>query len=73
MTGEDFLTEDDGPRYLYTAAEAERVLGIPAGTVRAWASRKLVYAYGLDDRDRPMYDRDDLLRLRDGGPELTTP
>lgn len=65
MTGDEFLVEDDGPRHLYTAAESERVLGIPAATVRTWAFRKLIYAYGLDDRDRPMYDRDDLVRLRD--------
>jgi hypothetical protein len=52
-------------RHLYTAAEAERVLGIPAGTVRAWFCRKRIYHYGLDERHRPMFDRDDLVRLRD--------
>lgn len=53
-----------GVRHLYTAAEAEKTLGIPAGTVRAWFCRKRIYHYGLDERERPMFDRDDLLRLR---------
>ena len=53
-----------GVRHLYTAAEAQKTLGIPAGTVRAWAARKRLWSFGLDERDRPMYDRDDLLRLR---------
>lgn len=52
-------------RHLFTAAEAEAVLGIPAGTVRQWARREKVWSFGLDEFDRPMYDRDDLVRLRD--------
>lgn len=50
-------------RHLYTAAEAQRTFGIPAGTVRAWFHRKRIYHYGIDERGRPMFDRDDLLRL----------
>lgn len=52
-------------RHLFSAAEAEVALGIPAGTVRSWASRKRIYPYGLDERHRPLFDRDDLVRLRD--------
>lgn len=58
-------------RHLYTAAEAQRVLGISAATVRKWASRprgdgtRALYAFGLDDAGRPMYDRDHLVLLGD--------
>lgn len=52
-------------RHLFTAVEAEQWLNIPAGTVRQWASRKRIWSFGLDERGRPMYDRDDLVRLRD--------
>ena len=52
-------------RHLFTASEAEQILGIPAGTTRAWFHRKRIYHYGLDERGRPMFDRDDLVRLRD--------
>jgi hypothetical protein len=55
----------DKLRHLFTAAEAEVWLGIPAGTVRAWASRERVFSFGLDERNRPMYDRDHLVALRD--------
>ena len=70
----ELAEQDTGPRHLFTAAEAERALGIPAGTVRAWASREMLWSYGLDVRGRPMYDRDDLLRLRGkhGAPEDLT-
>lgn len=52
-------------RHLFTATEAERVLGIPAATVRSWARRKQVWPFGLDAAGAPMYDRDDLVRLRE--------
>jgi hypothetical protein len=51
---------------LYTAADAQRELGIPAGTVRAWASREQLYSFGLDLHGRPMYRARDLFRLRQG-------
>lgn len=51
-------------RHLFTAVEAETVLGIPASTVRSWARRKRLHSYGLNERNDPMYDRDDLQRLR---------
>jgi hypothetical protein len=40
-------------------------LGIPAGTVRAWAARQKLWSFGLDEQGRPMYDRDHLVALRD--------
>lgn len=52
-------------RHLFSAAEAERVLDIPAATVRSWALRKRIWSFGLDERNRPLYDRDDLVRLRE--------
>lgn len=56
---------DPQVRHLYTATEAQRVLGIKATTVRSWARRNLLYSFGLDQRNRPMYDRDHLVALRD--------
>jgi len=53
-------------RHLFTAAEAARRLSIPPGTIRAWRSRGKLWEYGLDERGRPMYDRDHLIALRDG-------
>ncbi|GAA4685649.1 hypothetical protein GCM10023215_21110 [Pseudonocardia yuanmonensis] len=50
-------------RHLFSAAEAERVLGIKAGTVRQWAHRGQLHPVGLDERDRPLYDREHLQRL----------
>ena len=53
-------------RHLYTAAEAVRALGIPLGTITAWRAKGLLYEYGLTDRGQRMYDRQDLISLRDG-------
>jgi hypothetical protein len=53
-------------RQLFTAAEAARALGIPAGSVRAWRSCGRLVVWGFDERGNPMYDRDDLVALRDG-------
>lgn len=49
--------------FLYTAAQARDELGIPAGTVRAWASRKVIYSRGVDRLGRPMYSGAELIRL----------
>lgn len=54
-------------RHLFSAAEAERVLRIKASTVRSWARRRVIWSYGLTSAGKPMYDRDDLVRLRDRG------
>lgn len=48
-------------RHLFTAAEAEAALGIPAAIIRTWARRKCIYHYGLTATNTPMYDRDDLI------------
>ena len=53
-----------GPRRLLSAADAEKALGIPAATVRSWARRKRIWSYGLDARRDPLYDHDDLIRMR---------
>lgn len=58
------MTDTEGPRHLFTPAEAERQLGIPASTVRSWFRRKRLWHFGIDEHGRPMFDRDDLVRLR---------
>jgi hypothetical protein len=50
---------------LLSAAEAERLLGIRAGTVRQWKYRGLLWHYGLDRYGRPLYKEHDLIALRD--------
>lgn len=56
---------DDRPRHLFTAAEAEKLFGIPAATIRQWRKRRVIFHYGLSRRGQPMYDRDHLIALRD--------
>lgn len=51
-------------RHLFTAAEAERWLGIPAATIRSWARRRRIWSYGLDSHGHPMYDLEHLLNRR---------
>jgi hypothetical protein len=53
-------------KHLYTAAEAVRALGIPLGSITAWRAKGLLHEYGLTENRRPMYDRQDLIALRDG-------
>lgn len=48
---------------LVIAAEAQRLLGIAAGTIRQWARRRKLWARGLDQHGRPMYAVADLMRL----------
>lgn len=59
------MTDDYGVRHLFSAIEAEKTLGIKASTVRSWARRELLYSFGLNERNHPMYDRDHLVALRD--------
>jgi hypothetical protein len=54
---------DTGVRHLMGAAEASRRYGIPAATLRSWYRRGQLHAYGLDERDRPMFDREHVKRL----------
>lgn len=57
---------------LVAAHEAPDVVGVPAGTVRRWASEPsrddgmpVLAARGLDARGRPLYSRADLETLRE--------
>lgn len=50
---------------LLSAQEAERLLGIPAGTVRAWKARGQLHHWGLDEQHRPLYYESDLIACRD--------
>lgn len=57
--------DEDRPRHLYSAAEAARLFRIPPGSIRAWRAQEKLYEYGLDERGRRLYDKDDLIALRD--------
>jgi hypothetical protein len=50
---------------LLSAAEAERLLGIPAVRVRQWKHVGKIWAMGLDGSGRPLYRESDLIALRD--------
>lgn len=54
-----------------TAAQAHQQLGIPAGTIRSWASRSVLVAFVLDEQDRPLYRTADLVALRNATTRLT--
>jgi DNA-binding transcriptional MerR regulator len=45
------------------AAEAQRILGIAAATIRQWARRHRLWPRGLDERGRPLYATCDIVRL----------
>lgn len=52
-----------------SAVEAQKLLGIPASTVRTWHQRKdrtRLYPVEFDRRGKPRFREADLLRLRDG-------
>lgn len=54
---------------LLSARDAEKLLGMPASTVRTWAGRHRatgLYSAGLDRCGRPLYRESDLIRLRRG-------
>lgn len=53
------------PRSRIAAWEAPALLGVPAGTVRSWASLGLVYSVGIDEQNRPLYPVATLEQLRD--------
>lgn len=61
-----------GAPVFVAAHEAPAAVGVPAGTVRRWASEPspadglpLLAARGLDSRGRPLYWKSDLEQLRD--------
>jgi hypothetical protein len=57
--------------HLVAAHQAPDIVGVPAGTVRRWASEKLsdglpaLAPRGHDNRGRPLYAKTDLEALRD--------
>lgn len=56
------------PERLLSARDAERLHGIPRGTIHSWHSRRAftgLHAYGRDRRNHPMFRETDLLALRD--------
>jgi len=56
------------PSRLLSAVDAERVLGIPASTVRSWWRRRQrtgLWDYGRDRRNHPLFDEQHLIALRD--------
>jgi hypothetical protein len=62
---EQLLTAAPDP-ILLTARQAEQYLGIPSGTVYAWASRRRLRSLDHTPDGRPLYDVGDLLKLRGG-------
>ena len=60
------MTDEDYGRLL-SAAEAERLLGIRASTVRTWSQRRHrtgLWSAGLDRYGRPLFYEADLLALK---------
>jgi DNA-binding transcriptional MerR regulator len=49
---------------LVSAAEAARLTGIPAGTIRHWAARQRLFSVGLDKDGRPLYRLSEIKALR---------
>lgn len=48
---------------LVSAAEAERLAKVPAGTVRRWASERRLFSAGLDPSGRPLYRLSEVMAL----------
>lgn len=51
-------------RRVITAPEAQRELGIPASSIRAWASQERLFPVSIDQRGRRWYRLADVLALR---------
>lgn len=52
---------------LLSARDAEKVLGIPAATVRTWFHRRRwtgLYDFGRDQRNHPLFRESDLIALK---------
>lgn len=57
-----------------SAVEAQKVLGIPASTIRTWHQRKdrtHLYPVEFDRSGKPRFREADLIRLRDGKRAIT--
>ena len=59
------LEANPGVGRLLTAAQAQQYLGVPAGTVRYWASRGLLHCRGRNPRGIPLYEAARIVELRD--------
>ena len=55
----DFVLSTRGDGLLSTA-QAARLVGVAASTMRSWASRGHLSPRGLDERGRPLYHEDDV-------------
>lgn len=53
---------------LLNASQAQQYLGLAAGTVRKWASRKRITSHATDPAGRPLYALDDLLQVAGRAP-----
>lgn len=61
---------------LLSARDAEKLLGIPASTVRTWHQRKdrtHLYPADFDRTGKPRFREADLIRLRDGKRQIRGP
>lgn len=60
-------TANEAPldRRVVTAREAQDMLGIPAGTIRGWASQGRLFAVSIGERGERWYKLTDVLALRD--------
>lgn len=61
------MTPPPDDRRTITAAEAQRSLGIPAGTIRSWASRQRIFAVSIGPDGQRWYRLDQVVALRHGG------
>ena len=69
LAGGDSAGQRVTPERRLSASDAEKVLGIPASTVRSWYRRRRntgLYEIGLDGRNHPLFYESDLLALRRG-------
>jgi hypothetical protein len=58
------MTQTTLDRRVITAREAEQTLGIPASTIRAWASQERIHAVSIDANRERWYRLADVIELR---------
>lgn len=67
MKRQTFTTTEAPPdRRVITTREAEESLGIPASSIRAWASRERIYAVSIDANGERWYRLAEVLELAAG-------
>ena len=59
------MTQPNDEKRVITAKESEAQLGLPASSVRAWASQGRIYPCGEDHEGRKWYQLKDVLELRE--------